>query len=68
MAGDIYIAFGADTAELEASILASWKEAVTFGTLNEGPRLETDLMFEDVFKEMPAHLQRQRALMRAEKG
>ncbi len=56
------------TAELEALILASWKEAVTYGTLNEGPRLETDLMFEDVFKEMPAHLQRQRALMRAEKG
>ena len=27
-----------------------------------------DLMFEDVFKEMPQHLQRQRALMRAERG
>jgi hypothetical protein len=25
-------------------------------------------MFEDVFKEMPEHLQKQRALMRAEKG
>jgi len=25
-------------------------------------------MFEDVFKEMPLHLQRQRALMRAERG
>jgi hypothetical protein len=25
-------------------------------------------MFEDVFKEMPQHLERQRALMRAERG
>ena len=25
--------------------------------MNEGPRLDRDLMFEDVFKEMPAHLQ-----------
>jgi 2-oxoisovalerate dehydrogenase E1 component alpha subunit len=56
------------TGELDAMIAASWKEAVTFGTLNDGPRLNPDLMFEDVFKEMPLHLQRQRALMRAEKG
>jgi hypothetical protein len=41
---------------------------VTYGTLSEGPRLNADLMFEDVFKEMPLHLQRQRALMRAERG
>jgi len=55
------------TAELDATIVASWKEAVTYGTLSEGPRLNPDLMFEDVFKEMPLHLQRQRALMRAAK-
>jgi len=55
------------TAELDALVVASWKEAVTYGTLNEGPRLDPDLMFEDVFKEMPEHLKRQRALMRAEK-
>ncbi len=54
--------------EIESLVAASWKEAVTYGTLNEGPRLDTDLMFEDVFKEMPAHLQRQRALMRAAKA
>jgi 2-oxoisovalerate dehydrogenase E1 component alpha subunit len=56
------------TVELDAMLVASWQEAVTYGTLGEGPRLNPDLMFEDVFKEMPAHLQRQRALMRAEKG
>ncbi len=56
------------SAELEAAVVSSWKEAVTYGTLNEGPRLDPDLMFEDVFKEIPANLQKQRALMRAEKG
>jgi 2-oxoisovalerate dehydrogenase E1 component alpha subunit len=52
------------TEELEAEIAASWKEAVAYGTLNEGPRLDSGLMFEDVFKEMPPHLERQRAAMR----
>jgi 2-oxoisovalerate dehydrogenase E1 component alpha subunit len=54
--------------ELEALVVASWQEAVTFGTMTEGPKLDADLMFEDVFKEMPQHLQRQRAQMRAERG
>jgi 2-oxoisovalerate dehydrogenase E1 component alpha subunit len=56
------------TAELEALVASSWKEATTFGTLSEGPRLNADLMFEDVFKEMPQNLKRQQALMRAERG
>src|ERR1700744_824559 len=56
------------TAELEALVTSSWKEATSFGTMSEGPRLNADLMFEDVFKEMPEHLQKQRALMRAEQG
>jgi 2-oxoisovalerate dehydrogenase E1 component alpha subunit len=55
-------------AELEALVGASWQEAVTYGTMSEGPKLNADLMFEDVFKEMPQHLKRQRALMRAERG
>jgi len=54
-------------AELDTLVAASWREAVTHGTMTEGPRLNADLMFEDVFKEMPANLQRQRALMRAER-
>ena len=36
--------------------------------MSEGPRLNPDLMFEDVFKEMPQNLQRQQALMRQERG
>ncbi len=56
------------TAELEALVAASWKQAVTYGTMSEGPKLDPDLMFEDVFKVMPLHLKRQRALMRAERS
>ena len=56
------------TAELEALVASSWKEAATFGTMSEGPRLNADLMFEDVFKEMPQSLKRQQALMRAERS
>src|SRR6202050_1598690 len=54
--------------ETEALVAASWKEALTYGTMSEGPRLHADLMFEDVFKEIPEHLVKQRALMRAERG
>jgi 2-oxoisovalerate dehydrogenase E1 component alpha subunit len=52
--------------ELEEQVTASWKEAVKFGTLTEGPKLDPDLMFEDVFKELPEHLKRQRAQLQAE--
>jgi hypothetical protein len=36
--------------------------------MSEGPRLDADLMFEDVFKDIPEHLQKQRALMHAERN
>ncbi len=54
------------SAELDAQVIASWKEAISYGTMNEGPRLDRDLMFEDVFKQIPEHLRRQRELLRAE--
>jgi len=53
--------------EMEGHVLASWKEAVTYGTLTEPPRLDPHLMFEDVFKEMPEHLKRQDEQLRAER-
>jgi 2-oxoisovalerate dehydrogenase E1 component alpha subunit len=56
------------TAELESLVAASWQEAVSYGTLNEGPKLDPDLMFEDVFGTMPANLERQRAAMRRERS
>jgi 2-oxoisovalerate dehydrogenase E1 component alpha subunit len=54
--------------ELEAQVTAGWKEAVTYGTLTEGPKLNPDLMFEDVFEEMPEHLKQQQAQLRAEQA
>jgi 2-oxoisovalerate dehydrogenase E1 component alpha subunit len=56
------------TRELEEHVAAAWKEASGYGTLNEGPRLDRDLMFEDVFKEMPQHLREQREQLRREHG
>jgi 2-oxoisovalerate dehydrogenase E1 component alpha subunit len=53
-------------AELEEQVTRSWKEAVTYGTLTEPPRLDPHLMFEDVFKDVPAHLRKQEAELRAE--
>jgi len=53
--------------ELEALVTASWQEAITYGTLADGPKLDPDLMFEDVFKELPKHLERQRAQLRTER-
>lgn len=53
--------------ELEAFVTASWQEAVTYGTLSDGPKLNADLMFEDVFKDMPRHLEQQREALRQEK-
>jgi 2-oxoisovalerate dehydrogenase E1 component alpha subunit len=47
--------------ELTAHVTACWKEAAAHGTLTEGPMLDPATMFEDVYKEMPPHLARQRA-------
>ncbi len=55
-------------AELEQHVTDSWKRATSYGTLTEGPRLDPDLLFEDVFKEMPEHLKRQQAQLRALRG
>ena len=51
--------------ELEAHVTACWKEAVKFGTLTEGPFLDAATMFEDVYKQMPPHLARQREELKA---
>jgi len=54
--------------ELEQHVAESWKESVQYGTMSDGPRLNRDLMFEDVFKELPANLRKQREQLRAELG
>jgi 2-oxoisovalerate dehydrogenase E1 component alpha subunit len=51
--------------ELTAHVVECWKEAQTFGTMTDGPRLPKEAMFEDLFKEMPEYLKRQRDQMLA---
>jgi 2-oxoisovalerate dehydrogenase E1 component alpha subunit len=49
------------TQELSHHLAAAWKEACSYGTLNEPPKGDPLTMFEDVFAEMPEHLKRQQA-------
>ena len=46
--------------ELEDTVSRTWEEALSLGTLNEGPRPPDSAMFEHVYKEMPPHLLEQR--------
>lgn len=50
--------------QAEALVAENWKEAVSHGTMTDGPTLDPDSLFEDVFKQMPEHLRRQRDEMR----
>jgi 2-oxoisovalerate dehydrogenase E1 component alpha subunit len=56
------------TAELDAQVVAAWKESLKHGSLADGTGLSRDLMFEDVFQEMPENLRRQREQMNRELG
>lgn len=47
--------------EMKGIVTDAWKEAISYGTMTEAPFLDMDLMFEDVFKEMPDHLKKQQA-------
>jgi 2-oxoisovalerate dehydrogenase E1 component alpha subunit len=51
--------------ELDAAVAAAWKQAMSYGTLTDGPKLDRSLMFDDVFKTLPVHLQKQRAELTA---
>ncbi len=46
--------------DITALVTKKYKEAESYGTLNSGARPEVSSMFEDVFKEMPDNLRRQR--------
>jgi 2-oxoisovalerate dehydrogenase E1 component alpha subunit len=50
-------------AESDREVLAAAKEAEAYGTLLDGRVASPRSIFEDVFKEMPEHLQRQRRQM-----
>ena len=44
----------------EALVAAAQKEAESYGTLADGQVQSPAAMFEDVYKDMPPHLRRQR--------
>ena len=46
-------------AELKEMVIAAWKEAIKFGTMTEGPRLDVREMFDDVYEEVPERLKHQ---------
>lgn len=46
--------------ELEAEVIAAQKEAERYGTMADGHVPSAATMFEDVYKDMPEHLRRQR--------
>jgi len=54
--------------ELKDGVAAAWKEAISFGTMSEGPKLDVREMFDDVYAEIPEHLKRQRQQLLAIKG
>jgi 2-oxoisovalerate dehydrogenase E1 component alpha subunit len=53
-------------ADTDREVLAAAKEAEVYGTLLDGRAASARSIFEDVFKEMPEHLQRQRRQMEDE--
>ena len=54
--------------ELKDTVAAAWKEAISFGTMTEGPRLDVREMFDDVYAEVPERLKRQRQQLLALRG
>lgn len=52
--------------QCEEQVSAAWREAITYGTLTEGPQLEPSTMFDDVFKELTPNLARQRLQLQQE--
>ena len=52
--------------ELEETVATAWKQAMAYGTLTEGEKLDPKLMFSDVYKDMPDHLRVQCEQMESE--
>ncbi len=54
--------------ELKEQVNEAWKEAVSYGTMTEGPKLDVRVMFDDVYSEVPPHLEKQRQELLALRG
>ena len=51
-------------AEQKEHVDRCWEAALRHGSMSDGPRLDPDALFEDVYRDMPAHLVAQRAELR----
>ena len=54
--------------QCEEQVSAAWREAMTHGTLTDGPRLDPDTMFDDIFKDLTPHLAKQKQQLAAERA
>lgn len=54
--------------QCEEQVAAAWREAVTYGTLTDGPQLDPDSLFDDVLKEQTPGLARQRLQLAQERA
>ena len=54
--------------ELKETVMAAWREAVSYGTMTEGPMLDVSIMFDDVYEEVPQQLKDQCEELIALKG
>ena len=55
-------------AELRGLVADSWTRALEHGSANGGPRLDSALLFEDVYREIPDHLRAQQEELRRLEG
>ena len=53
--------------QCEEQVGAAWREAMTHGTLTDGPQLDPATMFDDIFKDLSPHLAKQRQQLAAER-
>ena len=51
--------------ELNDEVVAAWREALTYGSMTDGPQLDVDEMFDDVYETPCSHLEKQRAELKA---
>lgn len=56
------------TQQCEEQVAAAWREALTYGTMTDGPQLDPETMFDDVFKEPTPSLARQRLQLAQERA
>lgn len=49
--------------ECTEKVTAAWKDAESHGVISTGPYAPTETMFDDVYKDMPDHIRRQRQML-----